>query len=506
MNGRCSFRTSGALRQRLLLLAGLTLCLALSGGCGKSPPAVPAEVATSPGTGLPAGADPDSPVPTAPSLTAETTGTEGGPERFDPQIAPVQVYRPNDVRPQHDDAQLAALGVHRFDSRRLRLYTDIEADKARLLPPMVDQLFEALEDYFGALPPARDGADYQMTGYLIRDLALFRETGLVPEDLPTFEHGRHRANEFWLRDQEFDYYRAHLLLHEATHSFMTCMPRSEVVVWYMEGMAENFATHRRGDDGKLQFGIMPTSPEEVAGWGRITLIRQSFAADTLLSIPQMFQLVPGDYFRPLPYAWSWGLSTFLRTHPRYRERFQELGRTGRNPEFFRRFHELFDRDADNLNTEWLLFIVNLQYGYDIVRAAIDFIPGVPLTAELPQRVAQVTSERGWQSTAIELQQGQTYQVTATGQLTLADHPKPWLTEPDGISFDYYDGQPVGRLLGCIRATDPAQTATMLKVLPIGRSRKFVAPVTGTLYLRVNDHWNRLDDNHGAYTVTITRAE
>lgn len=462
-------------------------------GAGSSPAPLPAPITTAP--------------PIRHDITDVTTPpAERSSAPVEPSIAepapPQVVYRPPDRRRQHDDAKLAALGIYRYESQRLRLYTDVDSEKVRELPRLTDQLYDTLVAYFGPLPPARDATEYQMTGYLISDLALFRETGLVPDDLPTFEHGRHRANEFWLRDQEFDYYRAHLLFHEATHCFMTVLPEQEVNVWYMEGMAEYFATHRRDDQGKLQFGIMPQFPEEVAGWGRITLVRQAFSQDDFQTVPQLFELTPREFITPLPYAWSWGLGKFLCAHPRYAARFQRLGQTARDSRFAQQFRETFAADSRDLATEWMLFVVNLQYGYDIPRAAIEFRRGAPLISGMPPLELSIVSDRGWQSSEVELQQGATYTVAATGRITLADEPKPWISEPDGISIDYFDGQPIGTLLACLRSTEPQPTETMLRILPIGRERTFVAPLTGTLYLRVNDAWNRLADNRGSFTVTV----
>ena len=396
------------------------------------------------------------------------------------------------------------MGIRCFESRRLRLYTDIPAEKAELLPPLTDRLYDALEAYFGAMPPDRAGTDFQMTGYLIRDLALFREAGLVPDDLPSFEHGRHRANEFWLRDQDFDYYRAHLLLHEAVHCFMTYLPDSQSPVWYLEGMAEHFATHRHEPDGSVSFGIMPQTREEVPGWGRTTIIRQEFSDNRPLNITQIFGLTPRDFATPIPYAWSWGLCHFLTKHPRYAELFQELGRGSRGSRFVERFEELFQNEVADLAAEWALFVVNLQYGYDVPRSAIVFDAGQPLTGAQSKPI-EIVADHGWQSTHVELQAGKTYRVIATGQVTLADTPKPWVSEPQGISFDYADGQPVGLLLGCLRASQSQAAESMLRVLPIGPERTFSAPLTGTLYLRINDGWNRLADNRGAYTVRVEAA-
>ena len=57
----------------------------------------------------------------------------------------------------HDDAQLAELGVHLYESNRLKLYTDIDPEIARQLPEYVDQAYEAMVEYFGPLPPNREG-------------------------------------------------------------------------------------------------------------------------------------------------------------------------------------------------------------------------------------------------------------------------------------------------------------------------------------------------------------
>ncbi|HUQ71763.1 MAG TPA: hypothetical protein VM165_19695, partial [Planctomycetaceae bacterium] len=202
----------------------------------------------------------------------------------------------------------------------------------------------------------------------------------------------------------------------------------------------------------------------------------------------------------------WALCHFLATHPRYRERFQQLGREARGPQFLHRLTELFAADGRDLATEWTLFVVHLQYGYDVPRAAIEFRDGQPLTADEPQRTTSIASDRGWQSSGVRLEKGESYAVSATGRFTLADRPKPWVSEPQGITIRYADGHPLGLLLGCLRADDVSAGETMLRVLPIGNQRTFVAPVTGTLYLRLNDSWSELADNRSEAAVTVARGE
>jgi hypothetical protein len=481
-----------ATEKQLMRLSSLCFAvLTLSMGCA---PAVPSAPATPP------------PRPAAaiqPAGRVVVQNNEQPPARNVP-VAPQIVYRPDDSRTPHDDEQLAALGIQRYESTRLKLYTDIAADEAKPLPALVDAAYDALSAYFGWLPPARDGSEFQMTGYLLRDERRFREAGLIPEDLPTFEHGRHRRNEFWMRDQQFDYYRRHLLIHEVTHCVMTYMPDVRAPVWYFEGMAELFGTHRLQPDGTFEWGLMPDTPENFAGMGRITLVRQSTSQGRARSMAQVMAQRPEEFLEPLPYAWSWALCHFLAHHPRYRDRFRELGQHTQGTQFAPAVAERFQDDASDLETEWALFTTNLQYGYDLERSVISFVAGTPLTENEPQREVEVRADRGWQSSQVLLEAGQEYELAAKGQFTLANEPKPWVSEPQGVSIHYFDGNPLGQLLACVRNEERAAGAseTMLNVLPIGRGTKFVLPVAGTLYLRLNDSWSELGDNTGTIQVTI----
>ena len=47
---------------------------------------------------------------------------------------------------------------------------------------------------------------------------------------------------------------------------------------------------------------------------------------------------------------------------------------------------------------------------------------------------------------------------------------------------------------------------MLRVMAIGRGSRFVAPLTGTLYFRINDSWSELADNTGSVEVQVRRLE
>lgn len=423
--------------------------------------------------------------------------------------APEPIFRPSDVRHQRDPAKLEARGIRTFESKRLRLHTDIDPKTAETLPRYIDAVYDAWVNYFGALPPNREGTEYQITGYIMQDRDLFAQLDLLPADLPPFLHGRHRGAEFWLHDQKFDYYRRHLIIHEATHCFMTAMPDVQAPAWYMEGMAELFGTHREEPNGRITFRVMPEDDENYGGLGRIGLVRADIAAGRLLMLRDLDRLRTDDFVDNSNYGWTWALCQFLDAHPRYRERFRTLSKYTTGTQFDSKLAELFRDDLADMNTEWILFAAGLDFGYDLERAAITFRDGVPFAR--PQRV-EVEADRGWQSSGVLLEKGQMYDMIANGEFTLGKMPEPWLSGPDGVSIFYAEGRPIGRLLASIRASVAPddvpsnaanrQAESMREVIPIGRHARFTAPTTGTLYFRINDFWSSLADNSGSVSVEV----
>jgi hypothetical protein len=410
------------------------------------------------------------------------------------------VYRPADTRPVHDDQKLAQRGIHRYESRRLRLYTDIDAKIAAGLPGVIDQAYEAWEAYFGPLPPDRARRDFQITGYIMADRQRFEECGLIPRDLPPFLHGRHRGAEFWMHDQSSEYYRRHLMIHEATHCFMTIMPNVILPAWYLEGMAELFGMHDVAESGKVEFRVLPAN---AGHWGRIRLMQEMVAAGAVKGVDDVTRLKSDDFLKDGAYAWAWGLCQFLDGHPRYRMRFRELARQLDGAPFGAATRTLFVADAHELREEWLQFAVAVCYGYDFEHAAIEFRSGMPL-APGETRTVTIAADRGWQASGAAVAVGKEYEVVARGRYMLAAQPKPWDCEPQGISFRYFDGEPLGRLMAAIRPEPVTENsaAQPWKTVAIGRRQTFVAASNGTVYFRVNDFWNELADNAGTVEIEI----
>jgi hypothetical protein len=402
---------------------------------------------------------------------------------------------------------VAELGIRTFRSQRLVLYTDLPAELAEELPPLVDALWHAWEAYFGPLPPARDGSEFQVTGYLMRDQAPFLAAGMLPARLPRFAHGRIDQQQFWINDDQSPYYRRHLLLHEATHCYMQAMGGTtiDVPVWYLEGMAELFGTHVRDPSGPWRFGVFPVLPEDHPGLGRIELIGQELEGGRRVTAAGLGDYTPRDFTRRNePYAWSWAACQLAYSHPRYREAFQQLAREYPVVGFNTLNERLLGPLAADFALEWELFVRSLCYGYDVARAAIEFQPGEGFQDPGEVRTMNLRADRGWQPSGVRLKSGQTCLVEVRGRVTLATEPRPWESEPEGISIRYAGGRPIGQVLGLLIGEPDGGSSgrSYGTITSLGRSGRMTAPLDGTLYLRVNDFWSDLANNSGQFEVTI----
>jgi hypothetical protein len=424
-----------------------------------------------------------------------------------PTVRPEPVFRPDDDWPRHDDAALERAGIRKYGSRRLVLYTDIDERKAVRLPPLVDALYDELVAYFGELPPARDGSEWQITGFVMRDPERFTAAGLVPSTLPRFNHGLNRRRRFWMHEQSFDYYNEHLLLHEAIHCFMTTLPVLSGPAWYMEGMAEHFATHRTLPGGNVEFGIIPATPGETQGFDRVTLIRKEVDAGRTLSLDDVFAISDASFAEPLPYAWAWAACHFLDSQPDYRGRFRELSDVALRGRFREEFELRFSEDADLLEVRWQLFVRTMCFGYDTGEAVLAIDTAKDNLQEADE--VKVRADAGWQSMRLRLKEGATYELTAQGQVSLAASPEPWTSDANGITIEYAAGKPLGRLIAAVVGDDlhlPAATQTLFDPIDVGGKTLLTAPIEGTLYLRINDRWDSLSDNDGELTVHVRQID
>ncbi|MDG1897683.1 MAG: hypothetical protein P8J37_22520 [Fuerstiella sp.] len=502
------------------------LCIlwSLACGCGQAPsPAQnPPATLTSPVSEKPA-ARPDDvartqnkdvlALPTSTPANEEPQQTAGNTE-----TAALKVRLP-DERPGLNAARLAQAGIRRYESRRLILLSDLPEEIVAHLPAIADQLFDRLESHFGKLPASIDDSDFQVTGHLIDNEQAFRAAGLMPSETFTFDHGRHWNYQFWMFDTEQDYYRRHLLLHEFTHCFMTCecgmqqLPAS----WYMEGMAEFFATHRlvnqQGTPARVEFGVFPESFEDFEGWGRISEIRRSFqrrgSADAAnpehLTITTLEDVMPDhakNFTQYSQYATSWALCWFLQTHPDYRDPFRSLATLRTGDEISETVRQLRGHLQPRLGTDWLLFVESLREHYD-VNHSFPVHSKTPLTAnDLKTGIAkfQVQADLDWQDSGLRLAAGESVNVKCTGHFSVNDQPHLWMSEPQGVSIEYFSGLPLGQVVATL-VSDAG--VSMTSRISVGTGKTIRTSQNVSVWLQVNDSSASRRNNAGTVDVEFS---
>lgn len=534
----CSVRhicLSGITLRRLLVCLGLVLV----GGCGPGEPSTgSAENAGDSATGTShhqsAGVADESDRPDAgkPKNRGEDSRPEGSAAEFSAKTSPAEAGRSSQRKPAQgagsplapprpefwlDEAELRELGVELFESPRLRLHVDQVRPAERIelaeLPRMMDQFFQWLEANYPELLPAAEPEVpvWQLNGFIMREPALFLQAGLLPEELADMNHGKDLGENLWLIDPPTALYRRHLLLHEALHCVMNARPH-QWPIWYLEGMAELAAVHRKQPSGQVRFGLFPDDAYSEGGFGRLQLLREEVAAGRIRLLQQIRELNESNFYpHKTSYAWSWAVCYFLTEHPQTSREFRELTKMRRESEFNHRFREMLQAGGAELQADWVVFLHNLVPGYQFSSSLITWEtpPGrqdenlkpVPATGEtIPVQV-----DRHWQRSGLQVQAGSAYRITGEGRYVVAREPVPWECEPQGVTIEYVSGRPRGELQMVFFPAESSSTERALafsQVVPVGRELVWQAPEAGELFFRINDWCSSWLENTGTLQVTV----
>ena len=195
------------------------------------------------------------------------------------------------------------------------------------------------------------------------------------------------------------------------------------------------------------------------------------------------------------------LCWFLHTHPDYRDSFRELRQVRTQRELITTAARIREQHQPKISVDWLLFMESLREGFDTQRSWPKH-SDLTTAAETPgtgPRKLQLAADRSWQDSGIRLKAGDAVEVTCTGSFAVNDTPRPWVSEPQGVSVEYFRGLPLGRVVAVLTGLDGQYISRRIS---IGRQATIKTPVACRLWLQVNDNSSSRANNSGFVDVTI----
>ena len=417
-------------------------------------------------------------------------------------------FRLPDDRPVLDRAKLESCGLSVLESKHLILVTDAPLAEVQDLPVLADALFVELQRQLGSLKPDLNGRDFQLTGFVIGAKERFEEAEVLPPESVIIRHGRHIGYQFWMNNQSSPYYRRHLLLHEFIHCFMMCEHGMADIppLWYTEGISECFATHELSEDIKSsRFGILPATLNGFEGWGRITEIQNNMTelTDTptqwqsLMSLESVRQPKDINFASDLQYAQAWALVWLIRNHPELKPHFSPMSKARTRGEFRDVEKSVPAEVWQRLAVLWPPFLASLTEGFEVEHS----FPPLNVAASKPPASGKLELQSGkeWQATGVLIKRGATVQLNCTGRYSVHNKPRPWISEPPGITIDYVHARPIGEITAILVAPDGSVCSGRI---PVGREGSINAEVDSELWLQVNDSAASRSDNSGTASIEI----
>ena len=425
-------------------------------------------------------------------------------------LAPLLVNAPNVHAQIPDEATLRQAGIRTLQSKHLTLFTDLPSSpKVDELPQVFDLAIPQWSEFFAAAPGQLN--DWHVTACIMRDGSRFEDYRLQPKNLPPFLHGMQRGNRIWVREQQSDYYRRHLMLHEGTHAVMNQIFGRVGPVWYREGVADLLATHQYRD-GQLLLHIFPKDRDQLENSGRIRTIHEDVALHGVRQIDEIVALPSRAFLNIEAYAWSWALQSFLHQQTKYAPLRTSLIREMRISDrgVTEAFQRSYQRHRTELDYEWNLFVQHLDYGYDASHETIAYATNVADLGRDRVYTLQVDSAKGWQAAGIRVAPDTPIDVIAKGRFQIAEETSDgqpsvaWMCEPQGVTIEYYQGRPLGELLAAIVPEAASAKDSLFEPISIGRRGKMSSKTGGQLFFRVNERADRVTDNAGQITVKLRR--
>lgn len=398
-------------------------------------------------------------------------------------------------------------GFQQIRSEHMTLVTDLEIDnELRRWPVYLDQALEQWKQIFQPAPSKL--LRLHATVYLIGDRNKWENAGLL-RDVPFLKDGYQLGSKLFVVEQPSEFYRRMLFLHEATHWIMYEWLGGAGSPWLMEGMADYLSTHQIKDD-RVSLGYFPVSAEEVPSWGRILLVQKTMEQRDAPKLSEVLAFPDMRQRRMDRYCWSWAAVYFFDHHPEHGRDFRSLyrGELDYSLAASRQLKDLLDEDWKRISIQWRCYLDDLEFGYSprlMLKWGDKELEPIKFGKT---QIVSVQADRGWQSTGIVLNAGETISVKATGSVEvkrLADGTS-WHSTPKGISVEYNRGNRLGALIGVLAPLDVEQPSELWSRVLVGSQSTLQATERSCLLLRVNDSVIGVNDNSGAFSVEITPAQ
>ncbi len=347
-------------------------------------------------------------------------------------------------------------------------------------------------------------ADWKVKAYIIRDKERFRRQGLIPNHIPDFPFGYAHGNTVWVLAQQSEYYTRHLLLHEGVHSLAFFHFGGAGPTWFMEGTAEMLAVHR-GQGAATKINQIPRNRTDVPYWGRFKLIKELRKEGRVPTIETVMRYRPTLTGNVETYGWSWAAAMLFHAYPEYHEAFFAAAKNGSDgPDFNQQlYRQIGQRKWPVVAARWRVMCDDLDYGFDWSHQRLAISENDP-PWDGKTIDAMIDARRGWQSTGVRFAPGTKLTLQGTGEVILDTQPKPWISQPPGVTIKYHRGRPLGQLLACVlpNATPRGQRLAPLKIFSVEKETEIQIDQHCWLLFRVNDAVDARGNNQGAYQLTI----
>ncbi|QDT01711.1 hypothetical protein K227x_00780 [Rubripirellula lacrimiformis] len=400
-------------------------------------------------------------------------------------------------------ANACAVEPYQLTGQFIELTTDLDdRDEAQTLVTSFDA---AVPQWIAFGNLADDVAQgWKVKAFVMQDKSVFMNRGWIPLRVPDFPFGYAIDDSVWVLAQPSQYYTRHLLLHEGAHSFAFHAFDGAGPMWFMEGSAELLATHN-GHGERTQTIAIPDHRDDVPYWGRFKKLDQLRSAGTTPPIETVMNYPPTLTGDIESYSYSWAAASMFAAYPEYRPGFLRALRRGRDTSknFNRQFYTPLAAHWPVVAARWRLLAHDFDFGFDWDQQRVELSTDDPLWNGQPIELS-IEANRGWQSAGVRLPAGATVRVRASGEIVLDDDPKPWISQPPGVTIRYHHGKPLGQLIACVLPNQTPRQGDLppLVIEAVGDEATISVDVHSWLLLKVNDAVGDLDDNQGSLDVVI----